>query len=143
MSQAERKPYTLDRVVRLAISAGLIYAVVFLLGYLSEVLVPFAVALVLAYLMNPLVLLLQRGIPSRAVSVLLSLVLVLLALGLLAWLVVPLIGAEIGRMSKILSDLVNNSDLAKEASQRLPKDVWQALKDLAALVGAFSPSVSG
>ena len=131
MSQSEHKPYTLDRVVRLGISAGLIYALVFLLGYLSEVLIPFAVALVLAYLMNPLVLLLQRAFPSRAVSVILSLFLVALGVGLLAWLVLPLIGAEIGRMSRILSDLVNNSDLAQKASQRLPQDLWQALKDLA------------
>ena len=129
---ADRRPFTFDRVVRLALAAALLYGLVFLLGYLSEVLIPFALALILAYLMNPLVVLLERLIPNRVAAVILSLVLVLLGLGLLAWLVVPLIGAEIGHMSRILSDLLGNSKLAQAAAQRLPKDLWLALKDLAA-----------
>ncbi len=132
MPLTESRPFTFDRVVRLGITAALIYALVFLMGYLSEVLIPFALALILAYLMNPLVVLLQRLIPNRAVSVILSLILVLLGLALLAWLVVPLIGAEVGRMSRILSDLVTNSKLAQAAAERLPEDLWLALKDLAA-----------
>ena len=132
MPLSDDRPYTLDRIVRLGLTAGLLYVLIMLAAHLSEVLVPFAAALILAYLMNPLVMLIQRLIPNRAVSVLLSLVLVLLGLGLLAWLVLPLIGAELGRMSKILSDMVNNSDLARAAARRLPEDLWQALKDLAA-----------
>ena len=74
---ADRRPFTFDRVVRLALAAALLYGLVFLLGYLSEALIPFALALILAYLMNPLVLLLERIIlPNRVAAVILSLVLV-------------------------------------------------------------------
>ena len=67
------KPYTLDRIVRIGIAAGLLWGLIWLLGYLSEVLIPFAVALLLAYLINPLVLLVQRKVPNRIFAVFISL----------------------------------------------------------------------
>ena len=42
------KPYTFDRVVRILISAGTLAGLIWLLGYLSDVLIPFAVAFLLA-----------------------------------------------------------------------------------------------
>ncbi len=53
--ELQAKPYTFDRVVRLTLATGLLVGLVWLLGFLSEVLIPFAVALILAYMMNPLV----------------------------------------------------------------------------------------
>jgi predicted PurR-regulated permease PerM len=61
----EQRPYTLDRVVRIGIAAGLLWGLVWLLGYLSDVLIPFAVALLLAYLINPLVILIQKKSPAE------------------------------------------------------------------------------
>jgi len=123
--------YTLDRVVRLALSAGLLFGLVWVLGYLSDVLIPFAVALLLAYLLNPLVGLIQRVVPSRIASVFITLFLTAVLLGLLAWLVGPVIAEEIGHLGKVVSELVSGSDLAKAAARRLPPDLWQALKSLA------------
>lgn len=54
------KPYTLDRIVRILITAGIIAGMIWLTGYLSDVLIPFAVALLLAYLTNPLIVLVQK-----------------------------------------------------------------------------------
>ncbi|RJP33159.1 MAG: AI-2E family transporter [Phycisphaerales bacterium] len=52
----ERGPrYTFDRVVRMTLTAAAAVALFTLLRYLSDVLVPFAAAAVLAYLLNPLV----------------------------------------------------------------------------------------
>ena len=51
----DNTPYTFDRVVRLLLAAGFIWVTVTLLNTLSAVLVPFTVALTLAYLLNPLV----------------------------------------------------------------------------------------
>ena len=45
----DQKPYTLDRIVRIPISAGILAGVIWLAGYLSDVLIPFAVALMLVY----------------------------------------------------------------------------------------------
>jgi predicted PurR-regulated permease PerM len=125
------KPYTLDRVVRLGIAAALFWCLVWLLGYLSDVLIPFAVALLLAYLINPLVLLIQRKIPNRLTAVFISLFLVAGFLALLAWLLIPAIVDEIGHMGHIISGLVSNSHLAERAAKLLPPDLWQALKDYA------------
>ena len=82
------KPYTLDRVVRLTLGGALLVGLVWLLSYLSDVLMPFAAALVLAYLLNPLVALLQRLVKNRLAAVLLSLLLCLGVGVALLWAVV-------------------------------------------------------
>ncbi|MEA1867773.1 MAG: AI-2E family transporter [Thermodesulfobacteriota bacterium] len=125
----DNKPYTLDRIVRIGIAAGLLWGLIWLLGYLSAVLIPFAVALLLAYLINPLVLLVQRKIPNRVFAVFISLFAVLAFVAILAWLLIPMIVADISNMSRILTEFVNDSGLAEQAAQRLPPHIWKAIKD--------------
>ncbi|KUG28596.1 hypothetical protein ASZ90_001527 [hydrocarbon metagenome] len=126
------KPFTFDRVVRLALTAGLVWAAVSLLAYLSDVLAPFAVALVLAYLLNPLVNFLERRLKNRPAAVIAALLAVALAaLGLLV-LVAPMVAGEMSRMGRLLSEVMGNSDLARRAADRLPPDIWQAIKDFSA-----------
>ena len=60
-----------------------------------------------------------------------SLFIVIALVALLAWLFVPIIVNEITHMGYILSDIVNNSELAERASKFLPTDIWQAIKDYA------------
>ncbi len=57
----------------MVLSAVTVVAVIALLRYLSDVLIPFAVAVVLAYLLNPAVGLLQRRVRHRGVAVALTL----------------------------------------------------------------------
>jgi predicted PurR-regulated permease PerM len=126
------KPYTLDRIVRIVITVGLLGGLVWLLGYLSDVLIPFTAALLLAYLINPLVLLVQKKVKNRVAAVFISLFAVLIGVTLLAWLLIPMITKEIAHMGKILTAVVGNSDLAERAAKHLPPDLWQAVKDYAA-----------
>ncbi len=126
------KPFTFDRVVRLAIAAALIWGAVKLLGYLSEVLIPFAVALLLAYLMNPLVVRLQKKVKNRVAAVAVALAIVALAVGLVSVIVVPLIMDELAHMGQLLHGLVQDSALAQRVRQHLPPDLWEALKTYAA-----------
>lgn len=128
----DKKPYTFDRVARIAITVGLIWGLVWILGYLSDVLIPFTVALLLAYLINPLVVFVQKKIPSRSAAVFISLLAVSTLVVTLAWLIIPRIINEITQMGRTLSELVNNSKLAEQAAKRLPPDLWQAVKDYAA-----------
>ncbi|HKK33470.1 MAG TPA: AI-2E family transporter [Desulfomicrobiaceae bacterium] len=123
------KPYSLDRVVRLALTGGVLWGTVALLGYLSGVLIPFAAALLLAYILNPVVLRIQRVVRKRAPAVWLTLIGVTAVLTFLGWLLIPLISGEVGHMRDLVSDLVNNSQLAEEAASRLPPDIWLAVKD--------------
>lgn len=128
----DKKPYTFDSVMRLGISVALIYGLIWTLGYLGDVLIPFAIALLLAYLINPLVTFVQIKIHNRVAAVLLSLLFLILAAVLLAWIFVPIIVNEITTMGRMLSKVVTESDLAESASERLPADLWNAIKEYAA-----------
>lgn len=61
------KPYTFDRVVRMALTAATLFLLFLLVRYLADVLVPFVAAAVLAYFLNPLVTLIESRIhnPNR------------------------------------------------------------------------------
>ncbi len=125
----EPKPYTFDRVVRILLSVGILAGMIWLAGYLSDVLIPFAVALLMAYLTHPLVSLVQKKISNRAAAVFTSLLVIIVLAVLLGWFVIPMIAGEIVQLGRIVTDLVNNSDLAEKASQQLPPDLWQVLKN--------------
>ena len=124
----DQKPYTFDRTVRILISAGILAGVIWLAGYLSDVLIPFAVAVLLAYLTNPLIVMVQKKIPNRGAAVLVSLVGLIAAAVLLGWLVVPAVADEIVQMGRMATDLATNANLTEKASQWLPPDLWQSLK---------------
>ena len=128
----EGRPYTFDRVVRSIVTIGILAILIRLTGYLSDVLIPFAVALVLAYLTNPLVSLAQNAVRNRAAAVFATLLILLGLLALAAWLVLPMIIREMGHMGRIMSDIVNNSALSAKVSAYIPEDLWQAVKDFAA-----------
>jgi len=129
---ADQKLYTFDRIVRILISAGILAGIIWLSGYLSEVLIPFAVALLLAFLTNPLIVLVQKKIPNRTAAVFISLSGLIAAAVLLGWLVLPMIADEIVHMGRIVSNLATNTNLAERASQWLPPDLWQSIKDFLA-----------
>jgi predicted PurR-regulated permease PerM len=90
------------------------------------------VAVLLAYMINPLVLLVQKKIKGRTAAVFVSLILIAGVTAGLAALVIPLIIHEIAHMGRVLSDVANNSAIAERAIRLLPADLWQALKDYAA-----------
>ena len=128
----EQRPFTFDRVVRILLSVGILAGMIWLAGYLSDVLIPFAVALLMAYLTNPLVSLVQKKISNRTAAVFISLVVIVGLAVLLGWFVIPMIAGEIVQMGRIVTDLVNNSDLAEKASKQLPPDLWQFIKNFLA-----------
>ncbi|NNL75896.1 MAG: AI-2E family transporter, partial [Desulfobacterales bacterium] len=132
MNLTEQKTYTFDRVVRILITAGILAGLIWITGYLSDVLIPFAVALLLAYLTNPLIVLVQKKVPHRAAAVFISLFAIIVATLLFGWLLIPMIAAEIADMGRMVTDMINNADLAEKASKRLPPDLWQAIKENAA-----------
>jgi len=123
------KPYTLDRLARMALGAGALWAGVKLLAYLSDALLPFAAALLLAYLINPLATAVHRKIKNRGAAVALTLVGLLALCWAAAMLVIPLVGQEISHMAQAASNLLADSEMANNAAARLPPDLWTWLKD--------------
>jgi predicted PurR-regulated permease PerM len=124
----DQKPYTLDRIVRILISVAIISGLIWLTRYLSDVLIPFAVALLLAYLINPLIVLVQKKIPNRVGAVFLSLAGLIAVAILLGWLVIPAVADEIVQMGKLVSDFATNANLTEKASRWLPADFLLQVK---------------
>lgn len=102
--------YTFDRVVRMVLSALTLVALFALLRYLSDVLVPFAAAVVLAYLLNPMVNIFERKTESRPLAVGMTLgLVVVVAIGAVL-LLVPIMFAQVSRFQDDLRQL--REDLA-------------------------------
>ncbi len=87
-----------DNIRRLAVVcatvAGLLLTVA-VLRYLSWVLVPFAAAIVLAYLLNPIANAFHQATKRRGLAVALTVVVVLGATGAISWQVLPLMGGQL------------------------------------------------
>lgn len=97
----QRTPYTLDRVVRIVFSiAGMLIALYFLY-ILKGVLLPFMVAMLLAYMMEPIVLWNRKMLHSRRrfVPVILTLLEVVIVIGVFAAIFVPYLIQETSQMA--------------------------------------------
>lgn len=125
----DKQPYTIDRIARIAITISLLWGMIWLLGRLSDVLIPFAAAFLLAYLINPLVLRIQKRVKRRGPSVFIALAFVVSLLVLLCAVLIPMIGREVARMGGIVTGLVTDSELAERAAKLLPPNIWQAVKE--------------
>ncbi|QGY39753.1 AI-2E family transporter [Pseudodesulfovibrio cashew] len=123
------KPYTLDRVVRLVLSAAAIVLAVWLLGYLSSALVPFVAALLLAYLLDPVTSFIERVVGNRGVAVFLSVAGLLALIVILFLTVVPMMADEFAHMGRVIKDLATDQGLAQRVRGYLPPDLWNWVRD--------------
>ena len=125
------KPFTFDRVIRIAITVGITWGLLTLVAYLSDVLIPFAVALLLAYLINPLVSWIQRKIriDSRALAVMISLMIIIIMCTLFMIVMIPLILTELTHMKNLLSGAVNADQIKAQVFFYVPQDLWNYLTD--------------
>ena len=82
---------TFDRVIRWIVIGGIIVLSLFILNYLSAVLLPFFIAWVMAYLMYPVVIFFEKRlhIKVRAVSIILALLTVIAVLSGVIYLIIP------------------------------------------------------
>ena len=98
------KPFTFDRVMRIVFGIALISGLVYLVTLLRNVLLPFLIAWLLAYMMQPFVTFFQckLGLRSRVLSIMALLVSMLLIITLLVVMVVPSIAAEADKTIELL-----------------------------------------
>ena len=82
-----------------------------LVNYLSPVLMPFVVGFILAYIIDPLVEWLQHKahITKRGIAVVLALIIVIALITGLCWLIIPYLIEEFGAMSKQLATYAKSS----------------------------------
>lgn len=104
-------PFTLDRVVRLVITLALIACGVWLTGLLTNVLLPFCLACLLAYILDPLVEYNQKLFrlgKRRVIAVFLTIIDVTLVLALLVYLFLPTVIDEINQMMTLIKESADN-----------------------------------
>jgi len=124
------RSFTFDRVVRLALFAGLAWGLVLLLDYLSDVLLPFFAGLVVAYFLDPVTNQVQHVIKQRVLAALFTLVSITLAVSLVVWFMVPMVGNELADMGRTVSKMASNTELAQAAKEHLPENVWEELNEI-------------
>jgi len=122
--------FTFGRVLQLALFAGLAWGIVLLLDYLSDVLLPFVIGLVVAYFLDPVTNRVQYVIKQRVLAALFTLVSITLAVSLVAWFMVPMVGNELAQMGRTVSKMAANTELAQAAKEHLPENVWEEVNEI-------------
>ena len=85
------KPITFDKFIRWLTYGVLTLGIICLINYLGSVLLPFAAAWLLAYLLYPMVRFVQYKlhVPSRVLSIVVTLTVVTAVLIGVTWLIIP------------------------------------------------------
>lgn len=111
------KPFTFDRVVRLLITVGFFVVVICLLNVLSEALLPFFVACLLAYVFKPFVEFNKKvlHVKSNVLPIVLFLIEMIGVVFLFFYLLVPVIIDEFVVVANLVKDYANSS-----SNQNLP-----------------------
>ncbi|QIK53965.1 AI-2E family transporter [Dysgonomonas sp. HDW5B] len=105
MKNSFDKPFTFDRVIRLSISVLLIGTGIYMIYILRGVLLPFLVAWLIAYLLNPIVRFIQDRLrlKKRFVAVLITFALLIGLLTLLFIGITPLIENEVYQINNLIA----------------------------------------
>ncbi len=106
----QSKPYTFDRVVRMLITIVVFGAIIWLIDILKDVLLPFLVACLIAYLFEPFVqynrhLLKLKG---RLVAIFVTLFEAIFLFGLLCYFFIPSVVVEIRHMGELFQHYSNS-----------------------------------
>ncbi|MFV0469402.1 MAG: AI-2E family transporter [Dysgonomonas sp.] len=105
MGYSYDKPFTFDRVVRLVISILLTAFSIYMIYKLSDALLPFLVAWLIAYLLNPLVRFFQYKlkIKNRFAAVTLTFIFVIGILTGVIMLIAPMVETEISQINHLIA----------------------------------------
>jgi len=108
MNNVNRKPFTLDRVIRIIIGIVIILAAGLLINRLSSVLLPFLIAWLIAYLMYPLLGFFQYKLKlkNRILSLTLTLLTIFGVLTLIGYLLIPPIIDEAQKAGVIINQFL-------------------------------------
>lgn len=120
--------FTFDRVVHMLLWTGSLVLVIWLLRVVTPALMPFAIALLLAYLLHPLVLRVQRWLPNRAAASLLTLGVVAAVIAVIGYGVALVIFSEVEQVRVLIGRLDPGSgNLAARAREWIPEPLLDQL----------------
>ena len=102
---------TFDRFARILGYCLLALAVILLLNYLSGVLLPFAIAWLLAYLLYPVVRFVQykMRVRNRVLSIIITLIVVIAVIGGVIWAIIPPMIDQFEKLGQLAQDYIEKS----------------------------------
>lgn len=102
----QHRPFTFDRVVRIIIAVACVCAAVWLIGVLKDVLLPFCVACLIAYMLEPIVGLNRRWLHTRrrTLPVFVTLLQVSVVIGTISYMFIPSVIKEIEHLKVIVDN---------------------------------------
>ena len=105
------KPITFDKFVRWLGYGLLVLIIIALINYLGSVLLPFAAAWLLAYLLYPMVKFVQYKlhVPGRVLSIVVTLIVVIAILTGIAWLIIPPMIEQFERLSELFTTYIQTT----------------------------------
>ena len=112
---------TFDRFVRVLGYVAIVIIVLALINYLSGVLLPFAVAWLLSYLLYPLVKFVQYRlhVPGRVLSIFASLLIVCAVIGGVMWLIIPPMIEQFERLGELATAYIHNTTQLNSVSRSI------------------------
>lgn len=122
----ESRPYTFDRVIRIITGLILLAAGIWLVNILKNVLLPFCLACLIAYLLQPLVEINRRflHLKGRVIAVFLTLIEVGAVVGLLVYFCVPSVIDEL----KELEEIIKRSSSSTSGIPFVPENIVEAVR---------------
>lgn len=134
------RPYTFDRVVRILAGLLILAAGVWLVNLLKDVLLPFCLACLIAYLLQPLVKINRRvlHLKGRVIAVFLTLIEVAAVVGVLIYFCVPSVIDEVRQ----LEDIIKRSTSSDSPVPFVPENIvltvrrWIATANISELLSS-------
>lgn len=104
-----RTPYTFDRVARIIVTVVSIIGVFYLLNLLKGALLPFLVAMLLAYILNPIVDFFQHKLKfkNRVLAIFATLISICLVLTAMGFILIPSIIKQVDEAAHAIQNLPN------------------------------------
>ena len=132
----QRKEITFDSFIRGVIAGSIIFGLLYLINYLSGVLLPFFIAWLIAYLIYPIVIFFQNKLRLRnralSISVVMLLLIGLIVLGTVV--IIPPIMEEAAKLKEIMTAFLRNG--AEQSS--VPTAITQFIKENSNLAKTMS-----
>ena len=121
-----RQPYTFDRVVRILITLSIFGAILWLINNLAGVLLPFCIACLVAYMLEPIVQFNRRvfRLEGRVIAILLTLLETTTAIVALGFIFVPSLNSEVQQMAIMFKEYAS----AKTDSALIPAEVHDLIR---------------
>ena len=112
---------TFDRFIRWALTALLVITIIFITKSLSNVLLPFVIAWLLAYLLYPIVKFVQYKlhVPTRALSIIITLLFVFGIITGIFFLIIPPMIEQFDKLSGFITRYINHSSEANDITSHI------------------------